>query len=161
MDDRGDNAVIGWCREAGTDLKYPLLFTQQLRVLQYFLKECTVFQKLDIGILKAKQLLSVDRIETAEMGESIYEGDALIVVWKGKIEVTNALESFEQNVDVPRAEVCVSRILASIRYLFQNSTSLSVHLVTRPTDRATHVASVCHWKASTKQVDRDPRLHVR
>ncbi|UMM12084.1 hypothetical protein L5515_001044 [Caenorhabditis briggsae] len=90
IDDRADNAVIGWCREAGTDSNYPLPFSQQLRILQYLLKECQVLKSLDIGILKAKQILMLNRIRTFHKGQELPLDDLFIVIWKGDVEVTNA-----------------------------------------------------------------------
>ncbi|PIC50750.1 hypothetical protein B9Z55_001532 [Caenorhabditis nigoni] len=90
IDDRADNAVIGWCREAGTDSNYPLPFSQQLRILQYLLKECQVLKSLDIGILKAKQILMLNRIRTFQRGQELPLDDLFIVIWKGDVEVTNA-----------------------------------------------------------------------
>ncbi|EGT49013.1 hypothetical protein CAEBREN_02767, partial [Caenorhabditis brenneri] len=101
VDERADNTVIGWCREAGTDEKYPLSFSQQLRVLQYLMAECQVLRSLDIGILKAKQLLSLDRIRIAKPKEKLSLNEMFLVIWKGSVTIENILETFDQVVKVP------------------------------------------------------------
>ncbi|EGT54390.1 hypothetical protein CAEBREN_20554 [Caenorhabditis brenneri] len=101
VDERADNTVIGWCREAGTDEKYPLSFSQQLRVLQYLMAECQVLRSLDIGILKAKQLLSLDRIRIAKPKEKLELNEMFLVIWKGSVTIENILETFDQVVKVP------------------------------------------------------------
>ncbi|CAI2348748.1 unnamed protein product [Caenorhabditis sp. 36 PRJEB53466] len=98
VDDRADNKVIVWCRGAGNDPKYPLSFSHQLRIIQYVLKECSVFRSLDIGVLKIKELLSSDRIRTAKEGTKISVDDRLIVIWKGAVRVTNRKETFEKKL---------------------------------------------------------------
>lgn len=101
IDDRGDNAVIGWCREAGSDKKYPLPFSQQLRILQHLLSECQVLKSLDIGIMKAKQILSLDRIRVGKKNDKLELHDLLLVIFEGTVLVTNEVETFERVIDVP------------------------------------------------------------
>ncbi|EFP12626.1 hypothetical protein CRE_29449 [Caenorhabditis remanei] len=104
VDDRADNAVIGWCREAGTDKNYPLSFSQQLRVLQYLLEECQVLKSLEIGYLKCRQILAVERIRIAKKDEVLSVEKVLLVIWKGKVSVTNDSGSFDQEIKVPSAK---------------------------------------------------------
>ncbi|CAP28097.2 Protein CBG08227 [Caenorhabditis briggsae] len=127
IDDRADNAVIGWCREAGTDSNYPLPFSQQLRILQYLLKECQVLKSLDIGILKAKQILMLNRIRTFHKGQELPLDDLFIVIWKGDVEVTNAEgETSYESISAPPLWLVSDNLIFIGIDLFSNSNEKEV-----------------------------------
>ncbi|CAI5438195.1 unnamed protein product [Caenorhabditis angaria] len=118
-----NSLVINWCREAGSDPKYPLSFCQQLLIIQCVLSECPVFQKFGIDVLQAKQLLRSTQIRKAAKNEVIsIKPDIFLVIWKGTLEIDRGVDEIHQEVSVDQKDGSVPCFIAgknSLKHIFQ------------------------------------------
>ncbi|CAB3401535.1 unnamed protein product [Caenorhabditis bovis] len=99
-----DDYVINWCREAGTESRYPLSFSQQLLVIQSVLDECHLFRRLGFDTLKMKLLLSTSRIRKCIKNESLPVKDVMIIVFDGTLEIKRDGEVIPQNLLVKKID---------------------------------------------------------